>query len=873
VAKSRRKSATAVARARTYWGSLVGAMLLIGLLAFLVMVVLEHAALTEALADVRGHPDAPAPGTIYTLAAVIGTPVVAGIVAAGLMALLIPPARESLYLRRMHRFLDQYFATSGRMRPAGLVPHGVRFDPHGAALPGKPEPLIPMLRAARQMLLLGEPGSGKTFALYQLAHELTRRRRLATPAARRATLPVLVHLPAYADAMEREGTSFRHWVGRQLGTFGTPGLTARLPALVRRRRLLLLCDALDDVPRHLRGRVCEDLAALIVGKSGGHRVVLTCRLDVYTSDLHRSPALRAFDRIVISRFVPGAAERALQRARIGASRSPQKSTSFPETLRLHDLLESMELPAQLAELMTVATADDTMPFGRGALAQAFVRSACRTLSGAAVADSDASHLLEALASALRHAGRHSLPISSDDSPGDAIHGWLLEHAPAYPEETAARPFLLPPAPAWQALCDAAVTGGILRLSSDARSVGFDNAVMEAGFAAQWLATNDEPLGRASPDLLLPAWTLPVILWGTAGDLIAEVAQRVLRLADTPDTTAVRAGLTSPSEALPAALALALGVLAEGQARTLAKVAGSAQEQEAADTAQQHLRDLLDLAQAQSADPEQAELLARALRGVSARSGSEFVSSLGRLARNTVMGRLVRGEIIAVLGLIGSPAALAILVDLLGDTDPVVQLAVTQAFVAAGGRALDVLRAATGSAVERLRSRAGDIMAHFGHAAIQTALSALAAPDAGQRIAALRTLGQLGDPSVVDAVIARMDDHSADVRRAAAHTLGQLDAVGVAPGAAVALVRHREDGDPRVRAAVARMLGGHDDPEVQQALIHLLDDPDGQVRAAAATALGATASPEALHALEQHPQESDPLVRNALHQALERLLRR
>jgi HEAT repeat protein len=873
VARSRRKSANSVARARTYWGSLVTAMLLVGLLAFLAMVVLEHAALTEALADVRAHPDRPAPGTIFALAAVTGVSVVAGIVAAGLMALMIPPARESLYLRRMHRFLDQYFATYGRMWQASLAPHGVRFDPQGAALPGKVEPLILVLRAARQMLLLGEPGSGKTFALYQLAYELTRRRRLATPAARRATLPVLIHLPAYADAMEREGTSFRQWVGRQLGTFGTPGLTARLPTLVRRRRLLLLCDALDDVPMHLRGRVCEDLAALIVGKSGGHRVVLTCRLDVYTNDLHRSPALRTFERIVISRLVPGAVERALQRASIGASHSSQKSASLPETLRLLGLLESLELPAQLAELLTVAPPNETMPLGRGALAQAFVRSACRTLSESALDDSDVCPLLEALAGALRHAGRHTLPIGSDESPGAAIQGWLLDHAPTYPEEAAAHTFLLPDAPVWQALCHAAVTSGILRLSSDARSIGFDNSVMEAGFAAQWLARNDEPLGRVNPELLLPSWTLPVILWGTSGDRASEVAQRVLRLADTPDTTAVRAGLTSPSEALPAALALALGVMAEGQARTLAKFAGSAQEQEAADTAQQHLRDQLDLAQAQSADPEQAELLARALRGVSERSGSEFISSLGRLARTTPMGRLVRGEIIAVLGLIGSPAAIDILLELLGETEPVVQLAVTQAFVAAGARALDVLRAATGSADERLRSRAGDIMAHFGQAAIQTTLSALAAPDAGQRIAALRTLGQLGDPSAVDAVIERMDDHSADVRRAAAYTLGQLDAVGVAPSAAVALVRHREDGDPRVRAAVARMLGGRDDPDAQQALIHLLDDPDGQVRAAAATALGATASPEALHALEQHSQESDVLVRNAIRQALERLVRR
>src|SRR5262249_46162135 len=120
------------------------------------------------------------------------------------------------------------------------------------------------------------------------------------------------------------------------------------------------------------------------------------------------------------------------------------------------------------------------------------------------------------------------------------------------------------------VCQEAVRVGIVTHSCDGRHVGFAHGVLEAAFAARWLRATDEGLGSLPPELLRPAWHLPLLLWAGTWPQPNDLARRLLRLVDTPENTALRAGLAAPDEVVPLALALAIALLAESTASYLAR---------------------------------------------------------------------------------------------------------------------------------------------------------------------------------------------------------------------------------------------------------------------------------------------------------------
>lgn len=142
---------------------------------------------------------------------------------------------------------------------------GEQFDQPGDLIPDARLPLREMGR----VILLGEPGAGKTTTLQQLAIDMARGAK-DNPTA---PLPVFVPLRSY------QGTEpFADFVRGWLFT-----LQSQYDRLLTGRRLVLLLDALNEMQRHANGR---DLIAEVRGYLRDKQPwIVSCRVRDYQEEL------------------------------------------------------------------------------------------------------------------------------------------------------------------------------------------------------------------------------------------------------------------------------------------------------------------------------------------------------------------------------------------------------------------------------------------------------------------------------------------------------------------------------------------------------------------------------------------------------------
>ena len=151
------------------------------------------------------------------------------------------------------------------------------------AEPGKEKVFVENVRARlmtiERVVLIGEPGSGKSFMLQRLTVDYAQG-WLEDPTAR---IPVLVYLNEY------EGGPFTELVKQVLDT-----LAPYHDQLLRDGRLVLLCDALNEMPRGA-GQV-DSLVAYLQNVT---HYVISCRVRDYDGDELKELKVRGLEQVLL----------------------------------------------------------------------------------------------------------------------------------------------------------------------------------------------------------------------------------------------------------------------------------------------------------------------------------------------------------------------------------------------------------------------------------------------------------------------------------------------------------------------------------------------------------------------------------------------
>ena len=251
---------------------------------------------------------------------------------------------------------------------------------------------------------------------------------------------------------------------------------------------------------------------------------------------------------------------------------------------------------------------------------------------------------------------------------------------------------------------------------------------------------------------------------------------------------------------------------------------------------------------------------------------------------------VRSEAADALGRLDDRTAVPALIEALGDGEPSVRRA-------AAGALGNLSRPARQGDAGASPARQGDAAANAD--AVPALIKALEDTDNEVREAAIRALGDSGDPRVVSVLVAAIRPpgrHGYDPATNALHTLDIPDkaallrpslahADAVVRAAVVGVVIGKagrdalpdalaalKDPAPEVRAAAAGGLGSIDDsarrggaeasPAVRPALLAVVNDGDARVRAAAVGSLGNVGGAGAAEAIRPALRDADPAVRKA-----------
>ena len=239
---------------------------------------------------------------------------------------------------------------------------GVYIQKEGAALPIEASPyqqgrlgsranLLETLKAADRLLVLGEPGAGKTVALERLAWELCN--------GEQPTVPVLVRLFRYA------GTSLAGWVRdilRQTGylRFGDDHTLAAFLAEGAARCVFLL-DGLNEVAPPYRDRLVDEIARWLTAHPR-HAVILTSRAQ---DELWRRLRDAATELVVVQPITDEQARGYLE------TQLPERGSAL--YARLDERLRALaRTPLILWLIKEAGAAGESLPGNRGELYARFV---------------------------------------------------------------------------------------------------------------------------------------------------------------------------------------------------------------------------------------------------------------------------------------------------------------------------------------------------------------------------------------------------------------------------------------------------------------------------------------------------------------------
>jgi HEAT repeat protein len=862
--------------ARTYRATLVAFSALTILLSLFIIAIVEQDAVAHtmraALQDVTALND----DETRIAAELTLIPLAIGALTYLLAAQGIRLLRLSLYLRKFHQAVGERLQRTAPLYRLSHLDRGANLpfttptDMRGRSL-GKSVSLSTVLSEAPHALLLGATATGKTTALLGVAYEASRARELLPLFLGRTPLPLLISMPQYAEAAyDTYDTPNLDFLAEQIAAYSSPGFASLLPSYLQRKRVLLLCDDLDETPGVELGRVISHLTRLRAPRYRRARVLATANIaarELISRQIDDSKAWRICD------LAPAQAANLGGLSAIAPRYGAKGAAEFSTALRTHLLDEPERLPVALTALKQIPDGV-ALPFGIAQALAIFCRTRCEALASEDVPATYLLQFLGGLASALCAAGTHTVPLASATELGLAVSAWLEYHHPQAPVAH------------WQPggvglrgeqieiFCAAAVNAGLLLIAPDGATLRFTHRLIEATCAALWLIDHDEREAPLDPSLLGEQWTIPLLFWAGFSDQPERVANGVLRLRETSRSVALRAGLGEFAAVRPAALALSLATIVCGSAVYLAI---NDEEPSSSSRAVTHietrLRAILDEALAAASDPAMTEDIVDAARNVGRRCGPELDVAMRMLAHMPSLGRLTQAEMYTCLGLFASPIAIDLLIERLGEREPTIRAGVTRGLTLAGYAALAPLQAQIMSADEGIRARATEIIDAIAASdeaedtsVHRKAVHVLATGAPDQRAAAAQTLGALQSHPATQPLIARLRDREMEVRVAAARALGKLGAEEALEPLHAAL----RQSSPELRVAIVEALGAYQASAVTDDLVRLLDDPASTVRAAAATALGAIPDEASIRGLKAHTNDPDPTSQAVILSALRRL---
>jgi formylglycine-generating enzyme required for sulfatase activity len=367
------------------------------------------------------------------------------------------------------------------------------------------------------IILLGEPGSGKTTALEHLAYQL---------ADESDKLPLPLRMSEFRPGMMLEEFILQGWAGSpQAGHWGAPDLVANLEGYLEAGKLFFLFDALNEMPHEEYKEHAQALRHFIDRWSPkDNRFLVTCRVldyGVELSGLQRVEVL-PFSNSQIRNFLQNELQgewEALWRALLEGKAKKRR------------LLDMARNPYLLTMMIDVYAEDGRLGHSRAELMERFIRILMHWTRGKYPPDEwlDADVQHEALSML-------AYEMQSRAGSGTAVPAGLVKSVMPLQVQIDSR---WPPVPSPSGQVLALAAGAhIIEMPVDRSSVRFYHQLLQEYFAARqmlkrdpaeladlwrwpWLEADMPPVGLR--DLLSPLPPPPLTGWEETSILAAGLA--------------------------------------------------------------------------------------------------------------------------------------------------------------------------------------------------------------------------------------------------------------------------------------------------------------------------------------------------------------
>ena len=714
----------------------------------------------------------------------------------------------------------------GETISARLLPlYSIPCDEEGS---WQQDELLKSMREKSPVIILGEPGAGKTVALERLASEIA--------ADGGPEVPVLVKLRAYRGDLR---TLFRTALGEPEGMkLADP---ADLDVFLNAARCWWMFDGLDEAPGHLRAQLVGKLADFI-RSNPDHRYVITSRLqDSFWPKLRESLGVKV--AVAAVQPITDGQARDYLMAWLGSERGSALYEQLDGQMR-----GAARRPLLLRMIKEAELAGERMPGTRGELLVGFVERMMRR-------EGKPDERGTGIPITIERDGLVALAWQMQQE-------WVLEYDVAPAAEAIDRRFRGNP-PGKNIIDQARISG--LLCGDD--TIRFSHQVVQEHFASLELGQRiEKELARGTAMGL------------TRRILGSEVLVSLPQQGGWAECFVQLAGLTTRCDQLTREIArsnpwLAYGCLIEGRevsAATYRAVEGaivaalqdiSAQKRKQAVQQMSRIDNpCVDRYLVQAGADKNFDVRRLALRILAQRW------DLADLACLCDQNAEVRWRAAARLGERGDARVAGWLIDALRDEDSVVRWAAAKALTKMDDvRAVEPLIRALRDTDRPVRLAATEALGKMGDVrATEPLLEMLQDKSGDLRSAAAQALGEIGDVRAVEPLIGTLRDEDHLVRSEAEVALAKIGGLAVEP--LIGALRHE---DSHLRSSAEKTLGQIGESAVDQ-LGAALDDEDWQVRVAAVQALEQIGDAQAVELLIMALRDVDSGVRSVAVVALQRI---